>query len=90
MNKIKKKIVLQDYEEHLHEELKDDELVIHYINEAACDPDPRVFILALKDVLKSRGHDVSAITNDFNLSWNEIIQYLNMLNIKTDFRWAKE
>lgn len=55
------------YEELLFEQLHDPEREIGYLNEALADPDPRVFRLALQDVLRSRslpepvGEDVASV-----------------------------
>ncbi|MFQ3612093.1 MAG: hypothetical protein SNJ68_00080 [Cyanobacteriota bacterium] len=46
--------ITDSYEELLFEQLQDSERAIGYLNAALGDPDPRVFSLALQDVVKSR------------------------------------
>ncbi|MCK4517569.1 hypothetical protein KAT92_02250 [Candidatus Babeliales bacterium] len=41
----------RDYQEKLMEDLQDYDLASAYLNEALLDEDPRVFLLALKNVL---------------------------------------
>jgi len=43
-----------DYEERLIEELKDSKVAKAYLNAALADEDPRVFLLALKDVVQAQ------------------------------------
>jgi DNA-binding phage protein len=45
----------RDYQKKLLEDLQDPELATAYLNEALSDPDPRIFLLALKNVCKA--HD---------------------------------
>lgn len=46
--------ITDSYEELLLEQLQDPERAIGYLNAALADPDPRVFSLALQDVVRSR------------------------------------
>lgn len=43
------------YEEELIEALKDQKEALAYLNEALTDEDPRIFLLALKDVVQAHG-----------------------------------
>lgn len=49
---------LRNYQEKLLEDLRDPELAIHYLNEALADEDPRVFLLALKNVQEAQGGQI--------------------------------
>jgi DNA-binding phage protein len=46
-----KKVRHRDFEDFLNEKLQDSELALEYLNEALMDEDPRIFLVALKDVL---------------------------------------
>jgi hypothetical protein len=52
-NKTTKRQKTGDFSEYLNDALKDKELAIEYLNEAANDPDFRVFLLALGRVVKA-------------------------------------
>ena len=45
---------LIDYQEKLLQDLQDPDEALEYLNAALIDEDPRVFLLALKNVLKAR------------------------------------
>jgi DNA-binding phage protein len=47
-------IKLRKYEEYLNELLQDPQEALHYLNECLVDDDPRVFLLALDDILRVR------------------------------------
>jgi len=51
----------KDYQESLLESLKDTKEAIAYLNAALADDDPRVFLLALKDVLTAQDIDISSL-----------------------------
>jgi hypothetical protein len=59
--------ITDSYEELLLEQLQDPEQAIGYLNAALADPDPRVFSLALQDVVNSRspsepfGEDMASV-----------------------------
>ncbi len=48
-----KKQLLIDYQEELIESLQDFDEAVAYLNEALADEDPRVFLMALKNVLEA-------------------------------------
>ncbi|MCO5351663.1 MAG: putative addiction module antidote protein [Bryobacteraceae bacterium] len=48
-------MTLEPYEESLYEALRDPEEALVYLNVALEDEDPRVFLLALRDVAKVQG-----------------------------------
>lgn len=45
----------RDYQEKLLQDLQDPELASGYLNVARMDADPRIFLLALKNVFESQG-----------------------------------
>lgn len=47
----------RDYREHLDEVLKDDAEAVGYLNAALGEEDPEVFLLALRDVARTREGD---------------------------------
>jgi probable addiction module antidote protein len=53
--KIVKSDELTNYEADVLERLQDDDFMLAYINDAASDVDPEVFLLALRKVVTSRG-----------------------------------
>lgn len=55
-----KKKIYKNYEEWLHEELKNREFAMAYLHEASQDEDRNVFLIALKDVLNAQGRDISS------------------------------
>ncbi len=55
------KRTFRTYEEKLMEDLQDSELAIAYLNEALMDEDPRVFLLALKDVCAAQDIDMAEL-----------------------------
>lgn len=59
--------VIDTYKAFLLEQLQDPERAIGYLNNALADPDPRVFSLALQDVMQARslselaGEDLASV-----------------------------
>ena len=49
------KRIFRDYQEKLLQDLQDTELAMAYLNAALMDEDPRVFLLALKNVVEAQG-----------------------------------
>jgi DNA-binding phage protein len=56
-----KKRVFEDYQEKLLQDLRDPGLALAYLNEAIKDDDPRIFLLALQNVLESQGIPATSI-----------------------------
>lgn len=54
MNKKMKKTRFIDYQERLIESLKDSKEAMAYLNAALADEDPRIFLLALKNVVEAQ------------------------------------
>lgn len=51
-----KKSRFKDYQEHLFEKLQDNEFATKYLNEALHDKDPRLFLLALTNIIEATQH----------------------------------
>jgi probable addiction module antidote protein len=73
-----------DYQDWLLEELQDPQLALAYLNKALTDKDPRVFLVALKDVLEARGGDISTLAQEARLSRQNIYR---MLSKRGNPRW---
>lgn len=54
---MKKKF--RNYQEKLHSDLQDLELANHYLNEAFADKDPRLFLLAIKNVYEAHKEKIN-------------------------------
>jgi len=74
---IKKKKVYKDYKELLHEELQDISFAVDYLNETLEDPDQKVFLMALRDVLEAHGHDISAVAREAQITRPNIYRILS-------------
>lgn len=72
------------YEEILFEILQNEQEAIAYLNEALLDEDPRIFLIALKDVLAARNIDISKFAEKIELSRQNIYR---MLSKKGNPRW---
>lgn len=92
-----KKKVFKDYHEVLMQRLKDPELAIFYLNEALQSKDRRIFLLALKDVLKAKGDGLAEIAKEAQLNrqnlyrifskkgnprWDSITALFNVLGLQ--------
>lgn len=67
----------RDYEESLLEALKDPQEALAYLNAALMDEDQRVFLLALKDVLKAQNIDISAFAQETEITRQNIYRMLS-------------
>ena len=72
-----KKRKFRNYEEKLLQDLQDPELAYHYLNEALADEDPRMFLLALKNVHEAQGGQVTDLAKKANLSRENIYRILS-------------
>ncbi len=72
---MKKK--LRSYQEKLLEDLRDPELAHHYLNEALADEDPRMFLLALKNVHEAQGGQMTDLAQKTNLSRENLYRILS-------------
>lgn len=71
------KRTFRDYQEKLLNDLQDPELAHHYLNEALADEDPRMFLLALKNVHEAQGGQVTDLAKKANLSRENIYRILS-------------
>jgi probable addiction module antidote protein len=77
MKKNIKKSEFRTYEEILIEDLKNPKKAMGYLNMALMDEDPRVFLLALKDVCKAQGKEMSLIANKSDLNRENLYRMLS-------------
>jgi probable addiction module antidote protein len=78
MKKTKtKKAHLIDYQEQLIRELEDPNEAREYLNAALMDEDPRIFLLALKNVLEAQGDDMTAIAKKTKLNRENLYRILS-------------
>jgi DNA-binding phage protein len=72
------KRTFRDYQEKLLEDLQDPELATAYLNVALTDEDPRVFLLALKNVCEAQGKEMTTLakkTESLRDTFYEIYSY---------------
>lgn len=72
-----KKRVFRDYQEKLLQDLLDPELANAYLNEALRDEDPRMFLLALKNVLEAQGQPMTDVARTTHLSRENLYRILS-------------
>ena len=65
-----------DYKTGLLEDLQDPEEALAYLNAALEDEDPRVFLLALRDVAEARG--ISQVARDAQLNRENLYRMLSL------------
>jgi probable addiction module antidote protein len=59
---------LIDYQEDLIESLKNPQEALAYLNAALMDEDPRIFLIALKNVLEAQGGDMTTLAKKADLN----------------------
>ena len=67
----------KDYKEDLHERLQDQEYAAAYLNAALMDEDPKVFLIALKDVTDARGEGVAELAKKTHLNRESLYRTLS-------------
>ena len=72
---MKKKF--RDYREKLIQDLQDPELAKAYLNVALTDEDPRIFLLALKNVCEAQGVEMTELAKKAKLSRENIYRILS-------------
>ena len=72
-----KKKRLVDYQEHLLKQLQNKEFAAGYLNEALQDEDPRMFLLALKNVIEARKVTRSILEQETSLTRMSIYRILS-------------
>lgn len=75
-----KKIVkreFRDRQEKLIEDLQDPELATLYLNEALKDEDPRMFLLALKNVCEAQGEGMTSLAKQAKISRENLYRIMS-------------
>lgn len=72
-----KKRVYRDYQEKLLQDLQDPELASAYLNEALLDEDPRIFLLALKNIYEAQGEAMTKVARKAKLSRENLYRILS-------------
>lgn len=72
-----KKRIFRDYHEKQMEDLQNPKLAIAYLNAALMDEDPRVFLLALKDVCEAQNIDMTELAKKTQLSRENLYRILS-------------
>lgn len=67
----------RDYQEKLLEDLQDTELAREYLNVALLDEDPRIFLLALKNVCEAQGIEMTGLAKKTKLSRENLYRILS-------------
>lgn len=67
----------KDYKEDLLERLQDQEYAAAYLNAALLDADPKVFLIALKDVTDARGEGVAELAKKTHLNRESLYRTLS-------------
>jgi len=65
------------YKEKLLKDLQDSKLALAYLNTALEDEDPRVFLLALKNIIEARGESMTDIAEKTNLNRENLYRMLS-------------
>jgi probable addiction module antidote protein len=71
---MKKKVI--NYQEQLLQDLQDPQEAIAYLNAALLDEDPRIFLLALKNVIAAQGK-ISDVAKETNLNRENLYRILS-------------
>ena len=74
---MKKNKKLADYQEYLLEELKNEKFAAAYLNEALKDEDPRIFLIALKNVIDAKKITRSTLEDETNITRMSIYRILS-------------
>jgi probable addiction module antidote protein len=74
----------RNYEESLFETLKNHDEALAYLNAALQEEDPKIFLLALKDVLTAQAIDISAFAKESKITRQNIYRILSQ---KGNPRW---
>lgn len=67
----------RDYQEKLLQDLQDPELATAYLNVALTDEDPRVFLIALKNVYEAQGGEMTSLAKKTNISRENLYRILS-------------
>jgi probable addiction module antidote protein len=69
---------LKDYQEQLICDLKDSKEAMAYINAALLDEDPKVFLLALRNVIEAQNRNVTEIAKKSKLNRENLYRMLSL------------
>ncbi len=67
----------RDYQEELIESLKDVNEAVAYLNVALQDEDPRIFLIALRNVIQAQGGGMTAIAEKTDLNRESLYRMLS-------------
>src|SRR5438552_802591 len=67
----------RDYQEKLIQDLQDPEEASLYLNEALKDEDPRIFLLALKNVCEAQGQAMASLARQAKISRENLYRILS-------------
>ena len=67
----------RDYQDKLIQDLQDPEEASLYLNEALKDEDPRIFLLALKNVCEAQGEAMAALARQTKISRENLYRILS-------------
>lgn len=67
----------RDYQEKLLHDLQDPEVASAYLSEALKDEDPRIFLLALKNVCEAQGEEMTDLARRTKLSRENLYRILS-------------
>lgn len=70
----------RDYQEKLIQDLKDPKLASAYLNEALMDEDPRIFLIALKNVYEAQGEEMTERARKTKLSRENLYRILSKIS----------
>ncbi len=71
------KIGYRDYQEELIESLKNVDEAVGYLNAALEDEDPRMFLIALKNVIQAQGGGMTAVAKKTDLNRESLYRMLS-------------
>lgn len=71
------KRIFRDYQDKLIQDLQDPALRSAYLNEALLDEDPRIFLLALKNVYEAQGEEMTTLARKTKLSRENLYRILS-------------
>jgi probable addiction module antidote protein len=67
-----------DYQEEHIKALQDPEEALAYLNAALADEDPRIFLLAIKNVLEAQGGSMADVAKEANLNRENLYRMLSL------------
>ena len=77
----------RDYREHLDDVLEDDAEAVAYLNAALAEDDPEVFLLALRDVARTREGGLAGLAETAQLNREHLYRMLPRTAIRSSAAW---